>query len=366
MVRSAHICLRAILAWAFCAYSLPAHARIGLIVGEPFGSFGTMLPVGHASIYLDNICAENPTHFRRCRPGESGVVVSRYHDLKSQKLDWLAFPAFTFFYGVGSPNQIPDYVTPALEAEVRESYRQANLLEVLPTRIDKHGKPHPPPYGDWEEGIGAAFDRNLLLYSIRTTPEQDAQILASLNADPNHRRYSLGRHNCADFAASLLDIVVPGIYRRNIAADFDMTTPKNLMRLLDAHGRAEPSLDLEVLAIPQLPGSVRRSRPTRGSAELLLKTKRYLFTLAIIQPEIMLTDWILYTARGRWTPGRDATAVTPSDLSSTFLARTLPTLPPPDSVNPSKPSETATTPVDTGDLNSKSVAYLPLPITNLE
>lgn len=319
-----------------------------------------MLPVGHASIYLDNICADTPTHFRPCHPGESGVVVARYHDLKAQKLDWLAFPAFTFFYGVPSPDQIPAYVTPALETELRESYRQAHLMDVLPTRIDKHGKPHPPAYGDWEEGIGAAFDRNLLLYSIRTTPEQDAQILTTLNADPNRRRYTLGRYNCADFAASLLEIVVPGIYRRNIAADFDMTTPKNLMRLLDAHGRAHPDLDLEVHAIPQLPGSLRRSRPTRGSAELLLKTKRYLFTLTIIQPEIMITDWILYTARGRWTPGHDATPVTPNDLSNTFLARTPPTAIPPHPGDTPGTAETAPTPSNTGDLNSKSAAYSPL------
>jgi hypothetical protein len=341
---------------------VPAHARIGLIVGEPFGSFGTMMPVGHSSIYLDNLCAASPTHLRPCQPGESGVVLSRYHDLKSQQLDWLAFPAIIFFYGVSSPDRIPTYVTQQLEAELRESYRRANLLAILPDRIDKHGNPHPPPYGDWEEGIGSAFDRNLLLYTIRTTPEQDAQLLATLNADPNHRRYTLGRENCADFAADLLNLVVPGLAHRNVPADFDMTTPKTLARLLDAYGRANPSAGLEVYAIPQLPGGLRRSRPLRGSAEIFLKTKRYLVTLLVLQPEIVLTDWILYTTRGRWTPGRDATPLTPDQWPDTLLARTSPPTPTSNVVKPPDTPEIDKTPVTTGDLNSQKLAYYPLPI----
>ena len=362
MSRSAHLCLRALLLWALCISSVAAHARIGLLVQEPFGSFGRMMPQGHASIYLDNLCADSPTHLRPCQPGESGVVLSRYHDLKSQKIDWLAFPAFTFFYGVSSPDQIPTYVTPRLEAELRDAYRRASLLDILPDRLDKHGTPHPPPYGDWEEGIGAAFDRNLLLYTIPTTPEQDAEILAYLNADPNHRRYTLGRANCADFAADLLNLVVPGLPHRNIPADFDMTTPKTLARLIDTYGHATPSADLQVYEISQIPGSLPRSRPLRGAAQSLLTNRLYLVTLLVLQPEIILADWIIYEKRGKWTPGLDATPMSPADWSNTLLARTLP---PPSSPNLVKPPDTLEIekpPVTTGDLNSQKLAYYPPPI----
>ncbi len=358
MSRTANISLRALFLWALLVSSVAAHARIGLIVGEPFGSFGTMMPVGHASIYLDNVCAATPTELRPCRPGESGVVLSRYHDLKSQHLDWLAYPAFTFCYGVSSPDQVPAYVTPRLEAELRESYRQANLTEILPTRIDKHGNPHPPRYGDWAEGIGAAFDRNLLLYTISTTPQQDAQLLTYLNADPNHRRYTLVRANCADFAEDLLRIVLPGVFHRNVLADFDMTTPKNLARQLDTYGRAHPVLDLRVYQLPQLPGSLRRSRPLRGAAESLLKTKRYLAVILPLQPELTLTDWIIYETRGKWKPGLDATPMSPGDWTDTLVAHAAP----PNPVKPLEPPETDKTPVTTGDLNSQTVAYLPPPI----
>jgi hypothetical protein len=355
MSRKAHISLRALFLWALLAFTVEAHAKIGLVVGEPFGSFGTMMPVGHASIYLDNICAASPTRLRPCHPGEPGVVLSRYHDLKSQHLDWLAIPAFTFFYGVSTPEQVPVYVTHRLESELRESYRQANLLSILPDRVDEHGNLHPPPYGDWEEGIGAAFDRNLLVYTIRTTPEQDDALLAFLNADPNHRRYTLGRANCADFAEDLLRIVLPGVFHRNVLADFDMTTPKYLARQLDAYGRAHLSLDLQVYEIPQIPGSLRRSRPTRGAAESLMKTKRYLFTLLAVQPELALTDWIIYTTQGKWTPGRDAAPLSPYDWDGLTTQTTQAATQNP--VKPPTPSEDANPPINTGEIISQKLAY---------
>jgi hypothetical protein len=361
MSRPAHFCLRALILWGLFLSCVTAYARIGLLVQEPFGIFGKMMPQGHAAIYLDNLCAASPTRLRPCRPGESGVVLSRYHDLKSQKIDWLAFPAYTFFYGVTSLDQVPTYVTPQFEAELRESYRQAALLDILPDSIDKHGNRHRPRYGDWEEGIGAAFDRNLFLYSIDTTPEQDAEILTYINADPNRRRYTLARANCADFAAGLLNIVVHGLNHRNVPADFDMTTPKTLARLIDAYGRAHPSVDLRVYEIPQIPGSLPRSRPLRGAAQSLLTNRLYLVTLLAIQPEIILADWIIYEKRGKWTPGLDATVLRPDEWSESLVAGTE-LGGPPNPVKPPKTSGDVNVPVNTDDLSFQNVAYLPLPL----
>jgi uncharacterized membrane protein YgcG len=171
-----------------------------------------------------------------------------------------------------------------------------------------------PRYGDWEEGIAAAFDRRLLVYMVDTTPEQDAALLALVNELPNHRRYTLARANCADFAAGLLRLVLPAsVVRRNVAADFDVATPKNLARQIDAYGSAHPELHLRVLEVPQMPGSLRRSRPLRGAAECLLTTKRYLTTLLLIQPEVVIASWAMYEKRGKWKPGTDALAMTPAD-----------------------------------------------------
>jgi hypothetical protein len=303
----------AFLGLALLAVTGVAHASMGLLVGEPFGSFGTMMPVGHAGVTFDHLCAETPTRLRMCRPGEMGVVISRYHDLRVTNIDWVAMPVVPFLYGVEDVADVPGFVTASLEAELRESYREAHLRSVVPDRIDRRHEVLQPLYGDWEEGIGAAFDRRLLLYEFETTPEQDAAMLELLNGDANKRRYTLRRENCADFAAELIGDVLPGVFHRAKLADFDMTTPKGLARQMDAYGQAHAEIGLRVYEIPQLPGTLRRSRPLRGSAETFVKTKRYLATLIAIQPEAILADWIVYEAKGKWRPGVDATVISPGD-----------------------------------------------------
>jgi hypothetical protein len=290
-----------------------AHARMALIVGEPFGSFGTMMPVGHASIYLENLCVETAVRLRPCGPGELGAVISRYHDLRRPGLDWLAFPLPVFLYGTEDLTQVPQSVTAAQEADIRERYRQGHLALYAPDHRNKRGDLVPPPYGDWDEGIGAAFDRRLLIYSFQTTPAQDEAALHWVNDRPNKRSYTLGRHNCADFAADLLRLALPREdLRRNVPADFDMTTPKTLAREVDAYGQSHPELNLQVYEVPQISGTLRRSRPIRGAAETFVKTKRYVAALAVLQPELLFADWVLYEKRGRWRPGEDAVVVGPT------------------------------------------------------
>ncbi len=292
---------------------LAAHARMALIVGEPFGNFGTMMPQGHTSVYFADLCVETPIKLRRCQPGELGAVVSRYHDLRHPELDWLAFPLPVFLYGTGDLTKVPTSMTGTQEADLRERYWQANLTAWIAGRTNKHGDPLPPAYGDWEEGIGAAFDRRLLVYSFNSTPEADATSLRWLNDRPNRRSYTLGRHNCADFVADLLRIALPReVIHRNVPADFDMTTPKTLARQVDDYGHTHPELDLRVYEVPQIPGTLRRSRPLRGAAETFVKTKRYVAAIAVLQPELLLADWLLYKTRGRWHPGLDAQTITPS------------------------------------------------------
>jgi hypothetical protein len=275
-----------------------------------------MMPAGHAGIYLDHLCAATPTQLRLCHPGESGVVLSRYHDLRAANLDWMAIPAIPFFYGVDDPANAPSFLTPSRKSEIRESYRQAHLRSIAPDRTDHHGNLIPPTYGDWEEGIGGAYDRRLFVYSFDTTPEQDAAILIRLNSQPDRRHYSIRRANCADFAADLLNLVLPGVFHREVLADYDLMSPKTLARQLDAYGRSHPEIQLRVYEVPQLPGTLRRSRPLRGAAETFVKTKRYLATLILLQPEAVLADWIVYETKGKWTPGEDAIPLTASSLQS--------------------------------------------------
>lgn len=291
-------------------------ARVGLVIGEPFGSFGAMMPQGHANLYLADFCTDTPIHLRPCAPGEPGTVLSRYHDLKHPPRDWMAVPVRTFFYGTEDTSAVPAFVNARLESEVRERYRQEHLREIVPDRIDRHGRLHPPAYGDWEEGIGAAFDRRLLLYTFEVPEAVEAAIADRLNNEPNTRRYTLTRNNCADFAAELLSLALPAnTLHRNFWADFDMTTPKNLARQLDSYGHAHPEVRLQAYSIPQIPGSLRRSRPLLGAAETLVTEKRYTLAVVVLQPELLPIIYTVYKKRGEWPYGYDAIPLAPDEFA---------------------------------------------------
>ena len=78
--------------WVLVALGATGSARgnVALLVEEPFGFFGSINPTGHSAIYLNRVCAESPTRLRRCEPGETGVVISRYSGIRG--LDWVAIP----------------------------------------------------------------------------------------------------------------------------------------------------------------------------------------------------------------------------------------------------------------------------------
>ena len=293
---------RSVFVAALCLSAFPfsAHASITVLVGEPFGSFGTMMPVGHTTLYLDRGCADGPLKLRMCRPGEpAGVAVARYDHLG--QYDWIATPIFQFLYATDTPAGIPAYATPEAVAALRERYRRQHLEGVFPD-----GTEHRKKNDEWPETIGAAYDRRLYGYSLATTPEQDRTIVDLLNADANHRAYQLHDTNCADFVANFFNLDYPGLIRRNRFIDFTLTTPKNIAHSIERYGLAHPESGLRITEVEQVPGSLRRSRPVRGAAEMLLKQKRYAFTLAVIQPEAMPFLYAFYLEDGRWPVGRDA------------------------------------------------------------
>ncbi len=290
--------------------SKPACASLTVFVGEPFGKFGTMMPVGHTAIYLDHVCAAGPLNVRMCQPDEPpGVVLARYHSIG--KYDWLATPVMQFLYARSRADDVPAYATREMVWELREEYRRRYLRAVVPDGSEGHF------YGDgraagakdleeWWESAGMAYNRRVWAYQVNTTPEQDRRLVEVMNADTNRHSYKLRNANCADFAAHLVNLYFPGAARNDRIADFGLMTPKEVVRSLSDYAGAHPELELRVWEIPQVPGSLRRSRPVRGVAESGLKTKRYLFTLLAIQPEVPAGCAIAYLWHGRWKVGEGA------------------------------------------------------------
>src|SRR5258708_24612966 len=81
------------------------HAQAALLLEEPYSYDGTFAGTGHAAVYLSRICADSPTALRRCHPGETGVVLSRYHGIARR--DWIAVPLIAYLYAPNNPLDSP-------------------------------------------------------------------------------------------------------------------------------------------------------------------------------------------------------------------------------------------------------------------
>src|ERR1700712_3161224 len=156
-------CFFAALALLFAMPTPRACASLMVLVGEPFGNFGTMLPVGHTAVYLDRVCADGPLKLRMCGLGEApGVVISRYHGIGRGLpggLDWMASPVLEFLYATERVEDVPRFVTEATAWELRQRYRKQYLSALVPD-----GTENLKGNDEWWESAGMAFNRRLWGY----------------------------------------------------------------------------------------------------------------------------------------------------------------------------------------------------------
>jgi hypothetical protein len=291
-----------VLCVLLCLGVLRAHADAALLLEEPYGGFGEMNPTGHAAVYLSRVCAASPTVLRRCMPGETGVVISRYYKIGGW--DWVAIPLTAYFYAVDDPTRVPGYANASLVSELRDTYRRANLEMVAPD-----GPKGESPGGEWTLLVGEAYDRKIYGFQIETSEEQDDELIRLLNERPNHRSRVgaatfLLTHNCADFAKGILNFYYPHSVHRNLFADAGITTPKQVAKSLVAYARKHPDVHFSSFVIPQIPGSRHHSSSVDGVAEALVKSKKYLVPLAFLHPFITGSVALLYLGEGRFSPSR--------------------------------------------------------------
>ncbi len=282
-----------LLALAVVASAARAHASVALLMEDPFGHFGAFNPTGHAAVYLSRICAVSPTELRLCESGELGVVLSRYHKIHHE--DWIAIPLVPYLYAVENAGQIPVSIDREQEVALREAYWRAHLTGLAPAKDDGTA-----PKGEWDQLIGSSLDRQIHGFQAETTLEQDERLIAYFNDRRNVGHFNLFFHNCADFSRAVLDLYFPKAIHRNFIADFGLTTPKQVAHSLVKYGQKHPELDMSAFVIAQVPGDLPRSRPTRGVAESLVKSKRYLLPLAVLAPELTGGVAITYLSQGRW------------------------------------------------------------------
>jgi hypothetical protein len=296
-----------------------AHADATFLLQEPYGHFGGLSPTGHAAIYLSRICAESPTVLRLCAPGETGVVISRYRKIGG--FDWIAIPLIPYLYAVEESSEIPSAVDADTANFLRDQYRHTHLADLVPDRPDGER-----PDGPWVELIGAAYNRKIYAFQIETTEEQDSKLLGELNSHPNKARFNLLFKNCADFASHIMNFYLPHAVRRSFIADMGLMTPKQVARSLVKYNKKNSDLQLWTYIVPQVPGSIDRSRPVRGVTESLFKSKKYGIPLALFHPFVAGGVLSAYVVKGRFNPAHEAVLIDPTHelniLAQTRVTRT--------------------------------------------
>ena len=148
--------------------------------------------------------------------------------------------------------------------------------------------------------------RKIYGFEIKTTPEQDAAFIERWNQRKNRSHFNLLYSNCADFAASVMNFYVPHSVHRNYFADIGIMTPKQVAKSFVRHALNNPELELSSFQIPQVPGSIKRSKSADGVAETVVTSKKYVVPLAFFHPVLTGTLAVAYITKGRFDPKHNA------------------------------------------------------------
>ena len=293
-----------VIACCFISACTAAYGDAALLLEEPFGAFGAMNPTGHAAVYLNHVCADSPIHLRPCHANEDGVVLSRYHRIDGY--DWLAMPVLAYLYAVDDPAEIPLSATPRLELKLRDAYRRDHLEAFVPD-----DPKHEIPGGEWIQLVGASYDRRIWGFEVPTTREQDDALIRRFNAHRNISHFNLFFNNCANFSEKVLNFYYPHSIHRNFIADAGIMTPKQAAKSLVHYTRHHPDLEMHTFVIPQVPGTIPRSKPVDGVIEGLVKSKKYVLPLAFLHPFVTGTLIAAYIGDGRFHPDPHAAVYNP-------------------------------------------------------
>src|SRR5579864_2054571 len=278
-----------------------AGASATLLLEEPYGRMGFFTATGHAAVYLSGVCADSPLVLRRCAPGETGVVISRYDGVGGY--DWVAIPLIPYLYAVERPEDVPLFANAKMAAFLRDRYRR-NHLEAIAADV-RNGE---TPRGNWYQLVGSSYDRTIYGFEVETTPEQDDALIRKYNSSPNRSHFHLATNNCADFAKGVLNFYYPKSLHRSLVADVGITTPKQIAKMLTKFSARHPELQFSKLIIAQVPGSMPRSSNVHGVVESFFKAKKYIVPSVVVSPIFAGCVAAVYvgTGAGHFEPGRNA------------------------------------------------------------
>jgi hypothetical protein len=154
--------------------------------------------------------------------------------------------------------------------------------------------------------IGASYLRTIYTFEIEASAEQDAKLIALLNDRSNRQHWNLVTANCADFARNVISIYYPHSVHRSIVGDLGVTTPKQLARTFSKYTSQHPELQPSKFVIPQVPGSIPRSKRIKGVFEVMLTAKKYMWPIFLVHPYAAGTAVAIYVQHWHFNPGKNS------------------------------------------------------------
>lgn len=278
-----------------------AQAEVGLILAEAVQDVSSRWTgEGHTAVYLSAVCADSPIRVRLCRAGEQGVVLSNYRHLgEDQNYEWNAVPLNLYLYGVENTEARPEYANSLLRWVLEERYRKKYLSSIC------HDQCATDPKALWRESVANSFLRDLYMFSLRTTREQDRAFVEQFNRKGNVGHYNLMWHNCADFVQEVVNFYYPGAAQADHLNDLGVTGPKAIAKSFTHYGVRHPELGLQVTRFTQIPGEFPPSKDNRKGTEEMFRANRWRVPMAFLLHWELLGAMGSYGLTGRFNPERE-------------------------------------------------------------
>jgi hypothetical protein len=269
-----------------------------LLLGEPTGEGSARwTSAGHSAVYFSRICPASPVKLRLCEPGENGSVLSNYATFDEvQAYEWNVVPLNVFLYGVEDENDRPIFASPGLRQTLQDRFRERSLGDICP------GPPcSVSPRANWRDMVAATFAREVYLFEVKTTLEQDLSLIEKFNSIPNVSHYNGVTQNCADFARFVINTYFPKAARPDHINDFFITSPKAISKSFSRYAKRHPELQFYVRRFAQIPGAFKQSTDCRKGTEVLFRSKKWLFPMLLKSQGLALVV-LSYTLTGRFNP----------------------------------------------------------------
>ncbi len=279
-----------------------AGADVGLVLNDSLDtSMARVTGAGHSAIYFSGICPETPIRMRLCRPGEHGSVVSNYTSLgEDQPFEWNIVPLYMYLYGAANAENRPLFSSGKIKNLLETEYREKVLREYCTSHSCQTSEK-----AEWREMVSATSERTIYIFIVKTTEQQDLDLLEQFNSLPNVNHFNGVTRNCADFSKRIINTYFPHATHRDVLNDFGISSPKAVARTLARYAHHHPELQYRVIHFAQSPGTIKRSSECRSATEQLYRSKKLLVPMAFFTWHALPFAAGSYLLTGRFNAERE-------------------------------------------------------------